>query len=199
MNKYNDERIPQTGTHSQPDGFGLIIVILVMAFLMTMGIAMITITSTGTRVADNVQSQRQAFNAAEAGFDAAWVGLNNYFSNQTWTNFGGHTLTEPAGIDLPSSTNYFRKLTDIEIFSLLDSAGDGTADYANVLLFKQLFVKNTSGTYDSRFTYTAFLIDDEAAGGASDSSDALLVCIGTFGTGEEMTTSRIEVELEFGN
>ena len=196
MRKNRDGLTPKTGTDSRSEGFGLIIVILVMAFLMAMGIAMITITSTGTRVADNVQSQRQAFNAAEAGFDAAWVLLNNYFSNQTWTSFADHTLVEPTGIDLPSSTNYFRKLTDAELLSLLDAGGDGSPDYANVLLFKELFVKDSVGSYDSRFTYTAFLIDDEAGGGTPDTSDALLVCIGTFGTGAEMTTSRIEVELE---
>ncbi|MCJ7681313.1 MAG: hypothetical protein MUP70_11345 [Candidatus Aminicenantes bacterium] len=60
-------------------GSGLIIVILVVAFMFSMGIAMMTISAAGKRVADNVRSQKQAFNAAEAGFDAAWTLLNSQF------------------------------------------------------------------------------------------------------------------------
>jgi hypothetical protein len=42
---------------------------------------------------------------------------------------------------------------------------------------------------------TCFLIDDEAAGGLPDASDVLLVCIGTAGTGNTMSTTRLEIEL----
>ena len=56
-------------------GVSLIIVILVMAFMLTVGIALVTITSTGPAVAGNIRLQDQAFNAAEAGFDAAWTSI----------------------------------------------------------------------------------------------------------------------------
>lgn len=176
-------------------GSGLIIVILVVAFMFSMGIAMMTITTTGKRVADNVRSQKQAFNAAEAGFDAAWNYLNGQFTSEAWSSFEGHTLLDPSGIDLPSSTFYFRTRTDQEIFALLDVNGDGTPDYGNILFYRQTFYRNSQGQLDPRFTYTVFLIDDEAGTEASDSSDALLVCIGTFGIGNTVTTARIEVEL----
>lgn len=176
-------------------GSGLIVVILVMAFLVTVGIAVITVTGIGSRVAGNVRAQQQAFNVAEAGFDAAWLAIEDFFLAETWTSFDGHYLVDPAGIDLPLDDNYFRKLTDLELLNLLDSGGDGIPDYDNVIFYKQEFVPAQAGGTDPRYTYTAFLIDDERGGGGSDPIDALLVCIGTAGVGSTMTTSRIEVVL----
>ena len=183
------------GIQTRERGAGLIIVIMVVAFMFSMGIAMMTITTTGKRVADNVRSQKQAFNAAEAGFDAAWALLNERFTSEAWTSFEGHTLVDPSGIDLPSSTFYFRTRTDLEIFALLDVNGDGNPDYGNILFYRQTYYRNSQGQLDSRFTYTVFLIDDEAGIGSSDATDVLLVCIGTFGVGDTVTTARIEVEL----
>ena len=176
-------------------GSGLIVVILVMAFLVTVGIAVITVTGIGSRVAGNVRAQQQAFNVAEAGFDAAWIAVEDFFLAETWSSFDGHYLVDPAGIDFPLDDNYFRKLTDRELLHLLDPGDDGTPDYDNVIFFKQEFIPSQSGGTDPRYTYTAFLIDDERGGGGSDPSDALLVCIGTAGSGSTMTTSRIEVVL----
>lgn len=176
-------------------GSGLIVVILVMAFLVTVGIAVITVTGIGSRVAGNVRAQQQAFNVAEAGFNAAWLAIEDFLFADTWTDFDGHYLVDPTGIDLPLDDNYFRKLTDLELLNLLDAGGDGIPDYDNVLFYKQEFVPAQAGGTDPRYTYTAFLIDDERGGGGSDPFDALLVCIGTSGTGSTMTTSRIEVVL----
>jgi hypothetical protein len=176
-------------------GSGLIVVILVMTFLVTVGIALITVTGTGSRVAGNVRAQQEAFNAAEAGFDAAWIAVEDFFLVETWSDFDGHTLVDPAGIDIPLDASYFRKLTDQQVFDLLDADGDGTPDYGNIIFFKQPYIPLSGGGTDPRYTYTAFLIDDEVGGGTSDPLDALLVCIGTAGTGSSMTTSRIEVLL----
>ncbi len=176
-------------------GSGLIVVILVMAFLVTVGIAVITVTGIGSRVAGNVRAQQQAFNAAEAGFNAAWLTIEDFLFADTWTDFDGHYLVDPTGIDLPLDDNYFRKLTDLELLNLLDAGGDGIPDYDNVIFYKQEFVPAQAGGTDPRYTYTAFLIDDERGGGGSDPFDALLVCIGTSGTGSTMTTSRIEIVL----
>jgi hypothetical protein len=177
-------------------GSGLIVVILVMAFLVTVGIAVITVTGVGSRVAGNLRQQHNAFNAAEAGFDAAWIAIEDLFINESWINFEGHYLVDPTGIDIPQDVNYFRKLSDLELLNLLDSNGDGTPDYGNLIFFKQQFVPAQGGGTDPRYTYTAFLMDDERGGVASDPLDALLVCVGTSGTGSAMTTSRIEVVLE---
>ena len=179
----------------QEKGSGLIVVILVMAFLVTVGIAVITVTGIGSRVAGNVRAQHNAFNAAEAGFDTAWIAIEDFFLDEAWGSFDGHYLVDPTGIDLPLDVNYFRKLTDLELLELLDSNDDGTPDYDNVIFFKQEFIPVQSGGTDPRYTYTAFLIDDERGGGTSDPLDALLVCIGTAGTGSTMTTSRLEVLL----
>jgi hypothetical protein len=176
-------------------GSGLIVVILVMAFLVTVGIAVITVTGVGSRVAGNLRSQHHAFNAAEAGFDAAWIAIEDLFLAEAWTSFDSHYLVDPTGIDLPLDVNYFRKLTDEELLGLLDANDDGTPDYSNTIFFKQEFIPAQGGGTDPRYTYSAFLIDDEQGGGASDPGDALLVCIGTAGTGSTMTTSRIEVVL----
>ena len=176
-------------------GSGLIVVILVMAFLVTVGVAVITVTGVGSRVAGNIRSQHHAFNAAEAGFDAAWIAIEDFFLAEAWTSFDSHYLVDPTGIDLPLDVNYFRKLTDAELLGLLDANDDGTPDYSNTIFFKQEFIPAQGGGTDPRYTYSAFLIDDEQGGGASDPGDALLVCIGTAGIGSTMTTSRIEVVL----
>jgi hypothetical protein len=78
---------------------------------------------------------------------------------------------------------------------LLDSNDDGTPDYSNIIFFKQEFIPAQSGGTDPRYTYTSFLIDNDRGSGTSDPNDALLVCIGTAGTGNTMTTSRLEVVL----
>lgn len=176
-------------------GVGLIIVILLLAFMLGTGMILMTITSSGSKVAGNVRSHQEAFNSAEAGFDAAWTALDEALGTAEWTSFDGHYLIEPAGIDIPQDPNYFRKLTDEEILNYIDSDGDGVSDVSNVLFCRQPFVKNESGEYDYRYTYTAFLIDDEAVVGTPDAGDALLVCIGTAGTGSTMSTSRLEIEL----
>jgi hypothetical protein len=176
-------------------GSGLIVVILVMVFLVAIGVALITVTNIGSKVTGNVRAQQEAFNAAEAGFDMAWIAVEDYFLNQAWTSFDGHYLTEPAGIDIPLDVNYFRYMTDVELLNALDQNGDGNPESSNVIFFKVEYIPVAGGGTDARYTYTAFLIDDEAAGGMPDHGDALLICIGTAGTGPRMSTSRIEIGL----
>jgi hypothetical protein len=188
-------RDKKTRDFGKEKGAGLIVVILVMAFLVSVGIALITVTGTGSRVAANVRAQQEAFNAAEAGFDAAWIAVEDAFLEGSWTSFEGNTLVDPIGIDIPLDVSYFRKLTDQEVFDLLDADGDGNPDYGNIVFFKQEYVPLSGGGTDPRYTYTAFLINDEAGGGTPDPLDVLLVCIGTAGTGSNITTSRIEAEL----
>jgi len=176
-------------------GVGLIIVIMLLAFMLGTGMVLMTVTSSGSKVAGNIRSHQEAFNSAEAGFDAAWKALDDAFSDTEWISFDGHYLIEPAGIDDPQSVYYFRKLTDEEILNYMDPDGDGSPDVSNLLFFKQPFVRDESGEYDLRYTYTAFLIDDEAVAGSPDAGDVILVCIGTAGTGSTMSTSRLEIEL----
>jgi len=193
MNKFRFQK--KQRNPGREKGSGLIIVILVMSFLVTVGIAVITVTGVGSRVAGNLRAQHHAFNAAEAGFDSAWIAVDDLFLGEAWTSFDGHYLVDPTGIDLPLDDNYFRKLTDLELLALLDSDDDGTPDYNNTIFFKQEFIPAQGGGTDPRYTYTAFLIDDESGGGVSDPGDVLLVCIGTAGIGPTMSTSRLEVVL----
>lgn len=176
-------------------GVGLIVLIMVLAFLLTVGIALITTTSTGPQVAGNIRTQEQAFNAAEAGFDAAWIDVGKYFVEQAWTSFDTHYLKEPYGIDLPLDDNYFRKLTNEELLELIGDYDAGTSAYANILFYKQGYIPLSSGDFDPRFNYTAFLIDDEAAAGIPNAGDAIMVCIGVMEAGGRLITSRLEIEL----
>ncbi|MFQ5721302.1 MAG: hypothetical protein ACE5GI_02260 [Candidatus Aminicenantales bacterium] len=185
----------QSPKKNSDKGVALIVVILVLAFMLTIGLVLLTITATGPQVAGNIRTQQQAFDAAEAGFDASWLTIEDFFSNDAWTSFDGHYLKEPFGIDLPTSPNYFRKLTDLEVLNLLDADDDGTCDYSNVIFFKQPYHYDESGDLDLTYSYTAFLIDDEAAGGSPDPGDALLVCIGLVRRGDNITTSRLEIGL----
>ncbi len=180
---------------SHEKGMALVIVILVLAFLQVIGVVLLTVTSTGPRVAGNVRSQQQAYNGADAGFDTAWTMIEEAFANGEWVRFDGHYLVEPAGIDDPVSDGYFRKLTDEEILDLIDPEEDGTPNINTVLFCRQLYVRNYDGSYDPRYTFTAFLIDDEAGSASPDPSDCILVCIGTSGIGASVTTSRLEIEL----
>ena len=176
-------------------GVGLIVVILVLAFMLTVGIVLVTITSTGSKVTGNIRWQAQAFNAAEAGFDSSYLAIEDFFAGASWTSFDGHYLIDPAGIDIPLDDYYFRKKTDAEVLDLLDPTGDGNPDYDNVIFYKTPFIPDGAGAYDTRYTYTVFLIDDERGGGSPDPGDALLICIGAVQLGDTLITSRVEVEL----
>jgi hypothetical protein len=176
-------------------GMGLIVVILVLAFMLTVGILLVTITGTGSKVTGNIRWQEQAFNAAEAGFDSAYLAIEDAFMMESWTSFDGHYLIDPVGIDIPLDDMYFRKKTDAEVLALLDPTGDGVPDYDNVIFYKTPYIPDGAGGFDNRYTYTVFLIDDERGGGAPDPGDALLVCIGTVQLGDTLISSRVEVEL----
>jgi len=186
---------------STEQGSGLIVIIIVIAFLLTVGVVLVTVTSTGPKVSGNVRNQEEAFNAAEAGFDASRIQMENLFTNGTWSSFDGHYLEEPAGIDMPTLAGafnpvYFRNLSDEALLGLLDPDGDGFPDLPNTIFFQQPFTKTAEGTDDLRYTYTAFLINDEAGAGSFDSSDVLLVTIGVARAGTRiLATSRLEIVL----
>ena len=175
-------------TSAKERGVTLIILVIVIAFLLAVGILVLHITGTGPIVAGNLRWQEQAFNAAEAGFDNAWTEIEGSFVSG-WTNFDGPYITLPTGVNDPLDVNYFRKLTDEELLAAI-SVSD-----PNMIFYKIPYVLTPSGTQDLRYTFTAFLIDDEAGGGDPDPFDALLVCIGTVQTGDSVTTSRLEIGL----
>ena len=52
-------------------GSSLIVVILVIAFMLGVGVAILTITGIAPKVAGSVRDQEEAFNVAEAGFETA--------------------------------------------------------------------------------------------------------------------------------
>lgn len=176
-------------------GVGLIVVILVLSFMLSVGLVLITTTSTGPEVAANIRNQKRAFNAAEAGFDETWLTIDGFFTEGGWTSFDTHYLQEPSGIDLPLQDNYFRRKTNEELLDLIGDFEAGTPSYTNILFYKQMFITDSGGELDPRFTYTAFLIDDEAAAGAPDAGDALLICIGAVQMGSRITTARLEIQL----
>ncbi|MGB7294406.1 MAG: PilX N-terminal domain-containing pilus assembly protein [Candidatus Aminicenantales bacterium] len=169
-------------------GATLIVVILVSAFMLAVGVAIMMITGTGPKVSVNVRNQNEAFNAAEAGFEAARLAIEGFFLDGVWQSLNENCLREPAGIDLPAESLYFRKLTDEEILQTVNSGDLG------VVFFDQPFIQNQSGQFDPRYTYTVFLIDDEAGGGTPDLTDVLMVCIGVVRIGNRVvSTARLEV------
>ncbi len=191
----------QSPASKREKGMALVIVVIVLAFLQVVGIVLLQVTGTGPKVAGNIRTQHQAYNAAEAGFDVSWTEIEEYFSIGDWVHFDGHYLIEPSGIDDPQSDNYFRKLTDLELLNLIDPDRDENPNVSAVLFCRKTFVPAQDEKYeaadgtDTRYRYTVFLIDDEAGGGISDPNDAILVCIGGVTIGENTTTSRLEIEL----
>jgi len=198
-----------------PPGSGMMVVILVLAFMLTVGVAVLTVTTSGPKVSATMRYQEEAFNAAEAGFDAARIAIDNLITNGEWVDFGEHYLTglTEHGIDIPfiggnlatPNPGYFRRLTDKQILNLIDTNHDGNPDAVpqdQLIFFEEPFFKNQSGTLDERYRCTVFLIDDEAGtGGATDPTDTLLVCIGVVRSGPKVSdriiaTGRLEIEIE---
>lgn len=194
----------------QPRGSGLIAVILVLAFMLTVGVAVLTVTSSGPKVSASMRYQEEAFNAAEAGFDAARMTIEDSLAAGSWGSFADHYLTSPDGIDIPflnmnlATPNpvYFRRLTDEQILRLLDQNSDGQADNPlQVVFFEEPFVYDRNNNLDLRYRYTVFIIDDEAGFNTTDPTDFLMVCIGVVRSGPEITdrilaTCRLEIEIE---
>ncbi|TRZ91977.1 hypothetical protein D4R89_01975 [bacterium] len=176
-------------------GSGLIVVIMVVAFMLAVGVALLTITGTAPKVAGSVRNQEEAFNTTEAGFDAARIAVESNFFDGTWTNLPDNCLQTPTGIDLPYDANYFRKKTDAELVADPAAGGIPLPTATNGVIFKdQPFINNAT---DLTRTYTVFLIDDEADtahGAVPDPSDALMVCIGVVRSGNRiLSTSRLEI------
>lgn len=165
-------------------GVVLIVVIMVLTFLLTVGIMLVTVTGTGPKVAGNVRLQLQAFNAAEAGVDVAWRQISEYIINEVWDDFTGQyrtTFNNQPGLDDPSSQNYFRRLTNQQLVEDVLNNPD------NFIFASQPL------PYDNKLNYTVFLINDEGGGGTRDDEDGLLVCIGQ---GPLNTYTRLEIEIE---
>ncbi|HAV42376.1 MAG TPA: hypothetical protein DCW97_08290, partial [Acidobacteria bacterium] len=185
----------------RPAGSGMMVVILVLAFMLTVGVAVLTVTTSGPKISASMRYQEEAFNAAEAGFDAARIAIDNLITNGEWVDFGEHYLTglTEHGIDIPfiggnlatPNPGYFRRLTDEQIFNLIDTNHDGIPDAVpqdQLIFFEEPFFKNQSGTLDERYRCTVFLIDDEAGtGAATDPTDTLLICIGVVRSGRNVT------------
>jgi hypothetical protein len=182
-------------------GAGLFIVILIAAGLAAIGITLVSLTAMGPRLSGGLRSQEEAFNAAEAGFESARATIENFLSLGSWPNFSGRYLVQPTGIDLPLISGavnpaYFRNQTDQELLASFDTNGDGMPDVANLLFFNQTFALNEAGQTDVRLCATAFLINAQAGGGASDTNSALLVVIGVVRAGTRiLATSRLEIEI----
>jgi type II secretory pathway pseudopilin PulG len=183
-------------------GAGLIVVILIIAFLVAIGIPLLVLTSAGSKTSGSFRLHDEAFNAAEAGFDAARRWIENQFSSSQWVNFSGHYLTQPTGIDIPldasgnPNASYFRRKTDQQLLSSFDTNGDGTPEVANLIYFQQTFALDGQGNTDPRWAYTVFLLDDEAGTGTVDPTDALLVAIGVVRSGSRILDSvRLEIRV----
>jgi hypothetical protein len=154
------------------------------------GVARLTVSGSAPKISGSVRDQEEAFNTAEAGFEAARYAIETLFFDGTWTNLPDNCCRIPTGIDLPLDANYFRKKTDSDIIAQIPIPTS-----TNGVIFKdQPFTKTITGTDDMSRTYTVFLIDDEAGSPVPDPSDALLVCIGVVRSGSRiLSTSRLEI------
>ena len=171
-------------------GASLIVVILVLAFMLAVGIALLTTTGTAPKISGNVRDQEEAFNTAEAGFEAARVQISNYLTTGAWANFSGNTLQIPTGIDLPLDVHYFRRRTDTDLVQSLTLGNTG------LIFLNQPFIHLADGSLDTSREYTVFLIDDMAGTPTPDASNALMVCIGVVRSGTRiLATSRLEIVL----
>ncbi|HPU93528.1 MAG TPA: hypothetical protein PKU99_05235 [Candidatus Saccharicenans sp.] len=193
------------GQLCSPPGSGMMVVILVLAFMLTVGVAVLAITTSGPKVSASMRYQEEAFNVAEAGFEAARIRL----SEEGWSDFGDLYLKglTTGGIDVPFIGNdpntpnpgYFRSMTDEQILSLIDKDHDG-----QFVFFEEPYAYDQTGAVQTNDRFTVFLIDKGAgSGSASDPLSALMVCIGVVRSGPNasdkiLATSRLEIEIEIG-
>lgn len=166
-------------------GSGLIVIIMIVAFMLAVGMLLLTVTGTSPKVSDSMRLQGMAFDAAEAGFNQAWFALNDAFSNKIFTSFAGQYRSNfggAPGLDDPSSPFYFRGLTDEQIVA------DIAADPTDAIFNSEVL------TTDPRCTYTVFLINNEAPNTITpNNNDCILVCIGR---GPRNTYKRLEILIE---
>lgn len=180
---------------SRERGSGLIVVIMIVAFMLAVGMLLVSVTGSSPKVSESLRLQDMAFNAAEAGFNAAWAVLNDAFVGMTYTSFSGHYHNDydghPNVLDDPALVNpyYFRKLTDAQIVADCQAHA---GDYAGNIIYN---AQTLAG--DPRCSYTVFLLNDEAPGTVtSDDHDCILLCIGR---GPRDTYKRLEIVIEVGN
>jgi hypothetical protein len=178
----------RANTHDRERGSGLIAIIMIVAFMLAVGMLLLTVTGLSPKAADSMRLQGLAFDAAEAGFNAAWIVLNDNFLNRVTSSFNAQyrtTFGGAPGLDDPASPNYFRSLTDEQIVA------DIHADPTNALFDSEPLAS------DGRCSFTVFLINDEAPGTiTADDKDCILVCIGR---GPRNTYKRLEIVIEVGS
>jgi len=178
----------RTIDHGRERGAGLIVVIMIVAFMLAIGMLLLTVTGASPKASDSMRLQGMAFDAAEAGFNSAWIVLNDAFLNKVYTSFNGHYRTQfggAEGLDDPLSPSYFRGLTDAQIVA------DVAADPTNAIFNSEVLAT------DPRCAFTVFLVNDEAPGTiAADDNDCILVCIGR---GPRNTYKRLEIVIEVGS
>lgn len=172
---------------SRERGVALIIVILVTAFLLAIGVGVLSLSSTGPRVSNSIRQQELAFQAAEAGFDAAWRYLNDASEGGAFMDFSGLYRTAyggAEGLDDPLDAHYFRKLTDEELWA------DITSDPTNAIFPPTVLPQ------DATMSYVVFLVNDEPPSAPANHADGILVCIGR---GPQNTYKRLEIVLEISS
>jgi hypothetical protein len=180
----------KTKTSPRQKGAGLVVMIIVIAFMLSVGLLLLFVTGTGSAVAANVRQQGRAFDAAEAGFDATFEQLNNnIILNQSMADFSllyRTTFNGQPGLDDPTASpanpNYYMRRTDEELWT------DIVKNPANAI-----FVNQPLAT-DASMAYTVFLINDEAAPGVTlNDRDCDVICLGRAGRD---TYARIVVKIE---
>jgi hypothetical protein len=165
-----------------------------MAFMLGVGVAILSITGIAPKVSGSVRDQEEAFNSAEAGFETARLFIERSLLDGVWANLQDNCLRTPHGIDLPLDAAYFRRKSDLTLDESL------TVGTAGVLYKDHPFLKTPSGDDDMTRTFSVFIIDDEAGGGVPDPTDVLLVCIGIVRSGNRvLATSRLEILLGLEN
>jgi len=188
MNTAQRGEIPEARRRAPRErGVALIIVILVTAFLLAIGVGVLSLSGTGPKVSNSLRQQELAFQAAEAGFDAAWRYLNDASEGGAFLDFSGLCRTTYGGadgLDEPLDVHYFRKLTDEELWT------DVTGDPTNAIF------PPTQLPQDARLSYVVFMINDEPPGAVPNYADGILVCIGR---GPQNTYIRLEIVLEISS
>jgi len=183
----HDKKHPERGS-------SLIVVIIIIAFMLGVGVAILRITGIAPKVSGSVRDQEEAFNTAEAGFETARLAIERSLLDGTWSGLQDNCLRTPVGIDLPLDANYYRRSSDL---ALAQSLAEGTT---GVLFKDRPFLKTADGADDLTRTFTVFLIDDEAGSPVPDVTDVMLVCIGVVRSGNRiLATSRLEVLLGLEN
>ena len=189
----DEERPMITSAHrrGRERGSGLIVIIMIVAFMLAVGMLLLTVTGMSPKASDSMRLQGMAFDAAEAGFNAAWVVLNDNFLNRALDE-----LRRPVPDELRRRAGP-RRPDQPELFPQPDRRADRRRHRRRQHGRQPAPVQLRAAGHRPALLVHGLPHQRRSAGTiTADDNDCILVCIGR---GPRNTFKRLEIVIEVGS